>query len=64
MQDYPGKTNITEKQGWITPVVGLSCRIQHIFDEDSVAPGWVIYQDMGHRSNQLAVLDDGTAAHE
>ena len=36
---------------------------EHIFDENAVAPGGVIHQHVGHRANQLSVLDDGTAAH-
>ena len=38
--------------------------IQHIFDEDAVAGGGVIDQDMVDGADELAVLDDGTAAHE
>ena len=42
----------------------LSRRIQHILNENPVAPGGVIDQHMGHGSHQSAVLDDGAAAHE
>ena len=48
----------------ISAPIRLSRRIQHIFDENSVAPGWIVDQDMGHCANQPAVLDDGAAAHE
>jgi hypothetical protein len=41
-----------------------SCRrVQHIFDENAISPGWIIDKDMGHRAHQVAVLDDGTSAH-
>ena len=40
------------------------CRgIQHIFNKDAVACRWVVDEDMGHRADELAVLDNGTAAH-
>ncbi len=32
------------------------CCVQHIFKEDAVAGGWVIDENMGHRTNQFAVL--------
>ncbi len=38
--------------------------IQHIFDNNSVSSYWVIYQNMGHGADELAILDNGTAAHE
>ena len=41
----------------------LSRRIQHIFDQNSIAPGGVVDEDMGHGTNQLSVLDDGGAGH-
>ena len=41
----------------------LGCSIQHIFDEDPVAGGWIVDQNMGNRAHQFAVLDNGTAAH-
>ena len=41
----------------------LSRRFEHIFNEDPVAPGGVIDEDVGHRPHQSAVLDDGAAAH-
>ena len=42
----------------------LSCGIQHILDEDTIAPRRVVHQNVGHRPYQLAVLQDGAAAHE
>ena len=36
---------------------------EHIFDEDSVARGRVVDQDVGDCSNELAVLNDLAAAH-
>ena len=42
----------------------LACCGQHVFNEDAVAAGGVVYQHMGHRTYQFAVLNDGTAAHE
>ena len=41
----------------------LGCGIEHIFDENAVAGGWVVDKDVGHRTHQFAVLDDGTAGH-
>ena len=34
-------------------------RIQHIFDEDTVATGRVIDQHVGDCTYQFAILDDG-----
>ena len=42
----------------------LPCRIQHIFDEDPVAHGWVVDEDMGDGNYEFAVLDDGRAWQE
>ena len=42
---------------------GHLCRVEHIFDEDSVARGGVIYEDMCYRADDLAVLNDLAAAH-
>ena len=40
------------------------CRgIEHVFDEDTVAGGGIVDEDMGDGADQLAVLDNGTAAH-
>ena len=39
-------------------------RIQHIFNENSVPRGGIIYQNVCYRSYELAVLDDGAARHE
>ena len=41
----------------------LPCCVQHIFDENAVAGGGVVHKDMSHRADELALLDDGTAAH-
>ena len=38
--------------------------VQHGFDEDAVATGGVVDQDMGDGAYQVAVLDDGAAGHE
>ena len=38
-------------------------RVQHIFDENAVARGGVVYHDVGDCADELAVLDDGAAAH-
>ena len=38
--------------------------IQHIFDEDPVPRGGIIYQNMGHSADELAVLEDRGAGHE
>ncbi len=42
----------------------LSRRIQHVFNKDAVSLGGVVYQNIGHRPHQPAVLDDGTSRHE
>ena len=42
----------------------LPCRIQHIFYENTVTTGGGVDEDMSYGTNQFAVLDDGTAAHE
>ena len=42
----------------------LACCGQHVFNEDAVAAGGVVYQHMGHRADEFAVLDDGRAGHE
>ena len=42
----------------------LVCCVQHIFDEDALATGWIIYKDMGHSAHQFSILNNGTAAHE
>ena len=38
--------------------------IQHIFNENAVARGRVVDKHVGHRADELAVLDEGAAAHE
>ena len=42
----------------------LPCRIQHIFDEDPVAHGWVVDKDVGHGDDEFAVPDNGAAGQE
>ena len=37
---------------------------EHIFDKDAVAAGGVAHENVGHRADELSVLDDRTAAHE
>ena len=36
---------------------------EHIFDENAVAAGGVAHKDVGHRADELAVLNNGAAAH-
>ena len=51
------------------PFVGAICDrplcrcVQHIFDEDAIASGGIVDQDMGDGTYQFAVLDNGAAAH-
>ena len=41
------------------------CRgIQHIFDKNAIAGGGIVYKDVGHGADELATLDNRTAAHE
>ena len=40
------------------------CGIEHIFDEDSIPRGGIDDEDVCHRSDEFAVLDDGGARHE
>ena len=42
----------------------LSRRIQHVLYKNPVTPCWVIDQDVGDGADQVAVLDNGTSAHE
>jgi len=42
----------------------LSCRLQHILDEDPVPTAGLVYKNVGHGANELAVLNDRAAAHE
>ena len=39
----------------------LSCSVKHIFNKNAAASGGVVDQNVGHRANELAVLDDGGA---
>ena len=34
----------------------LRCRVEHVFDEDAVAAGGIIDQNMGYRAYQFSVL--------
>ena len=45
------------------PALRLCSRVQHVFNKYAVAGCWVIYQDVGHRTYQFAILDNRTAAH-
>jgi len=36
----------------------LCCRVQHIFNKDTIASRWVIHKDMGHRTHQFSVLNN------
>ena len=46
------------------PALRLSRCIQHILNKKSITFRWGVHQNMSHRSRQLAVLYDRTAAHE
>ena len=37
---------------------------EHILDADGVAARRVVYENVRHRADELAVLEDGRAAHE
>lgn len=37
---------------------------EHLFDENAVAAGGVVYEDAGDRADDLSVLNDRGAAHE
>ena len=37
--------------------------VQHIFDKNPIARGGVVYHHVRDRADELAVLDDGGAAH-
>ena len=55
--------NLLIQTGANAPVSNLSCCLQHILDEDTVAPCGVVDEDMGDGADEAAVLDDGAAAH-
>ena len=42
----------------------LSRRFQHILDKNTIAPSGFVHQNVGDGADELAVLDDRTAAHE
>ena len=42
---------------------GSSRGVQHIFNENAIAGGGVVYQNVGHSPNEPSVLNNGTARH-
>ena len=40
------------------------CFCKHILNKDAVATGGVVHQNVGHGADELAVLENGAAAHE
>ena len=40
------------------------CCVQHVFDKYAIPSGGIIYEHVRHRADELAVLNDGRAAHE
>ena len=46
--------------GFLRP---LCCGVEHVFNEDAVAGSWVVDENVCDCTNQLAILDDGTAGH-
>ena len=53
-----------KRQGLLPLSNYLFRRIQHILYKNPVPPCRVIHKDMSHRPHQLAILNNGTAAHE
>ena len=47
-----------------SPASLLSCRFQHIFNENSIPGIGVVDEHMGHSADQFAVLDNRRARHE
>ena len=45
-------------------IVPLCCRVQHVFNKDAVAGGGIVDEDMGHGTDEFAVLNEWTAGHE
>ena len=41
----------------------LSCRVQHVFDEDAISGSGIVDEDVGDGADEFAVLDDGAAGH-
>ena len=39
-------------------------RMQHVFDKNAIPSGGGVDEHMGHRADQLAILNDRGAAHE
>ena len=57
--DGVGGGNGTTHRSCPTVPFHFLCRgVQHIFDKDAVAGGRVVDEDMGHRADQFAVLND------
>ena len=48
----------------MAPGLQLPCRFQHIVDKNAVARDRVIHQHMGHRADELPVLQNGAAGCE
>jgi len=48
----------------MSPLLILSRCIQHILNKYPVASRRIVHQHMGHSTNKLPILDDGTSAHE
>ena len=44
-------------------IFSLTGCFQHVFDEDAVAGGGVIDQDVGDGADEVSVLDNGRAGH-
>ena len=47
------------KVGFIMPVLWHLRGVEHIFNENAVPRGGIVDENMGHRSHELAVLDNG-----
>ena len=56
--------NQRNDKGFYVSVILLYCCVQHIFGEDIVVGGGVVDQHVGHRADELAVLDNRRAGHE
>ena len=50
--------------GATAPVLFLFRCIQHVFNENAISFGRIIYQNIRYRTYQFPILDDWTAAHE
>ena len=45
-------------------IVQFILRQQHFFNKNGIPAGGIVNKDMGHRTDELAVLQDGGAAHQ